>query len=370
VPALLLTISLLFGLARAQPAPSQVPTPSEPAYGDELVVAIKSSPPFSMKDAQGNWSGISYELWEAVARESDRPFRLEERTLAQMLQGLEDGSVDVAVAALTVTAEREVAFDFTQPFYQGGLGIAVPRSPRSSFGLVWRVLSPTFLQTIGGLFLVLFASGALMWVFERRVQGEPGTGDRGVNSLFDAFWWSAVTMTTVGYGDRIPQTTGGRIVAMVWMFSGIVLISSFTATISSVLTVSQLESEIDGPEDLVGVRVGTVASSTSARWCDEQRLYAELYESPEQALEALVRGEVGAVVYDAPVLQYLTYGGQGGRRGATGNELSVLPHVFDRQNYAIGLRQGLEGREQLNQNLLKRVESPWYRELTGRYLGD
>ena len=357
---------LLLSLAFAQPAPAP-DAPDEPPEREELVVAIKSSPPFSMKDDDGHWSGISYELWEAVAKESGRDFRLEELTLGEMLEGLEDGSVDVGVAALTVTAQREERFDFTQPFFQGGLGIAVPTTPRSNFGLVWRVLSPTFLQTIGALVAVLFASGALMWVFERRARGETAVpGDRGVNSLFDAFWWSAVTMTTVGYGDRIPQTIGGRIVAMVWMFSGIVLISSFTATISSVLTVSQLESEIDGPEDLSGVRVGTVASSTSASWCESQRLYAELYDTPQLALEALADGEVEAVVYDAPVLQYLTLGSH----SRNAHKLTVLPHIFARQNYAIGLRQGLSGREELNQNLLHRVESPWYRELNARFLGD
>jgi len=355
-----LSLSLLATLATAQPVEA---APTEPAAVKPLVVAIKSSPPFSMKDDDGHWSGISYELWEAVAKESGRDFELKEVTLAEMLGGLEDGSVDVGVAALTVTAEREESFDFTQPFFQGGLGIAVPSTPRSNLGLVWRFLSPTFLQTIGGLVLVLFVSGALMWFFERKT-GDDAHG-RGVHSLFDAFWWSAVTMTTVGYGDRIPQTIAGRIVAMVWMFSGIILISSFTATISSVLTVSQLESEIDGPEDLAGVRVGTVASSTSATWCEDQRLYAELYESPQQALEALADGEVEAVVYDAPVLQYLTHGGH----SRNAHSLSVLPHIFARQNYAVGLRQGLPGREELNQNLLRRVESPWYRELNARYLG-
>ncbi len=355
-----LFLFLLVWSAQAAPDP-ELPVGTEEER--PLVVAIKSSPPFSMKDDQGHWSGISFELWEAVAEESGRDYELKEVTLKEMLQGLEDGSVDVGVAALTVTAEREARFDFTQPFFQGGLGIAVPTTPRSNFALVWRVLSPTFLETIGGLVAVLFLSGALMWAFERKDADE-----RGINSLFDAFWWSAVTMTTVGYGDRIPQTTGGRIVAMVWMFSGIVLISSFTATISSVLTVSQLESEIDGPEDLAAVRVGTVASSTSATWCDEQRLYAELCESPQQALEALAEGKVEAVVYDAPVLQYLTHGHGPRRRGA--EQLTVLPHIFARQNYAIGLRQGLDGREELNQNLLRRVESPWYRELNTRYLGE
>ena len=39
-----------------------------------------------------------------------------------------------------------------------------------------------------------------------------------------AFWWAAVTMTTVGYGDKTPVTTGGRIVGLVWMFTSVIVI--------------------------------------------------------------------------------------------------------------------------------------------------
>jgi len=347
--------TLLLAAALAQSPAQQPPERTDDA---PLVVAVKPSPPFTIREDDGQWHGISYELWEAIALETGREFELREVSLAKMLQGLEDGSVDVGVAALTVTAEREGKFDFTHPFYQGGLGIAVSKAPQSNMRLVWRLLSAQFLQAIGALVAVLFVSGWLMWFFERNHTDDP----RGVNSVFDAFWWSAVTMTTVGYGDRVPQTTAGRMVAMVWMFSGILIISSFTATISSVLTVSQLETDIDGPEDLSGVRVGTVDASTSATWVQDQRLYAELYDSPAEALQALESGLVEAVVYDAPVLQYLAHKHHS-------KTLMVLPHVFARQNYAIGLRQGLPGRERMNRVLLERVESSWYRELQQRHLG-
>jgi voltage-gated potassium channel len=54
------------------------------------------------------------------------------------------------------------------------------------------------------------------------------------SALTDAIWWVLVTMTTVGYGDKVPLTTGGRIVGIVIMFFGVALLSLFTATISSV----------------------------------------------------------------------------------------------------------------------------------------
>lgn len=59
----------------------------------------------------------------------------------------------------------------------------------------------------------------------------------------DAIWWGFVTMTTVGYGDRYPSSKGGRFVAVVLMFSGIILISSFTATASSVLVARRIQEQ-------------------------------------------------------------------------------------------------------------------------------
>src|SRR5208283_6216706 len=46
----------------------------------------------------------------------------------------------------------------------------------------------------------------------------------------DALWWSIVTISTVGYGDKVPITTPGRIVSTITIISGLILISLFTAT--------------------------------------------------------------------------------------------------------------------------------------------
>ncbi len=54
------------------------------------------------------------------------------------------------------------------------------------------------------------------------------------------FWWTIVTMTTVGYGDFSPETIQGRVFAVIIMFAGISLISMLTATISSIFVAKKI----------------------------------------------------------------------------------------------------------------------------------
>ena len=54
-----------------------------------------------------------------------------------------------------------------------------------------------------------------------------------VTSIGDALWWAATTVTTVGYGDRYPVTTTGRVIAVILMIVGMALVSAITASIAA-----------------------------------------------------------------------------------------------------------------------------------------
>ena len=61
-----------------------------------------------------------------------------------------------------------------------------------------------------------------------------GDGRR-INSFFDALWWSAATITTVGYGDIYPVTAAGRIIAVFTMLIGVSTLAVVTARIAQFL---------------------------------------------------------------------------------------------------------------------------------------
>jgi voltage-gated potassium channel len=55
----------------------------------------------------------------------------------------------------------------------------------------------------------------------------------GFDTLGDSLWWAAQTVTTVGYGDVVPKTTGGRLIGLVVMVFGVAAVSLITALVTS-----------------------------------------------------------------------------------------------------------------------------------------
>ncbi|MCU7695232.1 ion transporter [Haoranjiania flava] len=83
--------------------------------------------------------------------------------------------------------------------------------------------------TILAILLIIFSSIAIL-----QVENTPTSN---IKTAEDAIWWSYVTITTVGYGDRYPVTTEGRIIAMFLMTAGVGLFGTFTAYIASIFVV-------------------------------------------------------------------------------------------------------------------------------------
>ena len=77
----------------------------------------------------------------------------------------------------------------------------------------------------GVTFLTVYMGSAFFYFFELGKNSE-------VKCFFDAVWWTAVTITSLGYGDIYPVTTGGRIVGIFLMFFGVILIGVIAGSVS------------------------------------------------------------------------------------------------------------------------------------------
>jgi voltage-gated potassium channel len=87
---------------------------------------------------------------------------------------------------------------------------------------------------VNKLFYLLFASVVVIIVgalFMYTV--ESGKENSQINSVLDAFWWAVTTVTTVGYGDIIPVSDAGKILAIFYMFFGIGILVIFLSVIGT-----------------------------------------------------------------------------------------------------------------------------------------
>ncbi len=167
-------------------------------------------------------------------------------------------------------------------------------------------------------------------------------------------------MTTVGYGDKAPATLGGRIVGLVWMFIGIVLISSFTAAFTTILTVGKLSA--DHQSGLDNMKITTVEASTAESYLRDNYIKPRTVENLDSALKQLQLGTTDTVVYDIPILRYVI------KEDFTG-DLAVLPEMFEEQSYGIGLPSNSPYREEINLALLEYTSSAAWQDLLLEYLG-
>lgn len=336
-------------------------TPAKMPSDQTLVVGVKVAPPFVIADG-ASYKGLAIELWEAIAKDHGWHYRYRQYDLAGLLTAVEQHQIDVGLGAITTTAAREKVMDFAHPITSSGLGIAV----RSDSGSGWlsvahALLSPAFLKVIGLLVLLLLTVGVLVWAFEHRGNAEQFGGSRR-SGIFSGFWWAMVTMTTVGYGDTAPRSVPGRILGMIWMLVALLVVSFFTASITSALTVGKLTSQITRASDLSKVKVASIKDTTSGQWLARNQDSYTQADSLEAALADLNAGKVDAVVYDEPLLRWII-------RQRYEGSLRVLPFTLERQDYAFALPTGSPLREPIDTSLLERINAPAWKDLLRNYFG-
>jgi hypothetical protein len=216
-------------------------------------------------------------------------------------------SLAPAVAAATpvvaldnVTADMACCVDFPQTTVGTGMAVAFRKF----------VLTPWYMKTTVHnialrmlLFIVLAAH--IIWFFERL--SNKSFPRRYLAGIDDAIWFSAVTVTTVGYGDKVPRTGGGRAMTLIWMLGGIVLSSLFTAIITSEVTSERLANDVTVISDFSGKTICT----TNGYWNSDplidknKKFFGEKVIGVSLAfcIDRLIKGSVDGVYYDRPPME-------------------------------------------------------------------
>lgn len=146
------------------------------------------------------------------------------------------------------------------------------------------------------------------------------------------------------------------------MFAALIIISGFTAAITTALTVNQLTSSIQGPARSAR-RLGRHPAGFYERSVPPPPSYcASGLRDGERRPAGNRAGEVDAMPYDAPLLCHVA-------ATALQHTVEVLPATFERQDYGFALPAGSPLREPINRVLLEKIKLPEWRDTLRRYLG-
>ncbi|MBC8465765.1 transporter substrate-binding domain-containing protein, partial [bacterium] len=255
-----------------------------------------------------------------------------------------DRRVDIAMAGITINAEREEIIDFSNHYLDSGLRIMILSDDKS--GILRKIrnfFTPGVIKGFIAMLLFILLCGQLLWISEH---GKDAINDRYFPGIFESFWCVITTMTTVGYGDIAPQKWLGRIAASMVMLTGIGLFGFIIGEFTAATAIQKMENIINSPHDLARKNVATVRSTTSVKTLNDIGARVIEVDTPEDAQKLLLKKKVEAVVFDSPVLQNFVKRDIEGRLVLTGG-------MFDKQYYGIAFPQNSELRELVNRALLK-----------------
>lgn len=322
-------------------------------------VDVALVPPMVVK-RDNAYTGFDIELLEAIADELGVSVTHREVPFARIFDGIKNGEAHAAIAGITITEEREKFIDFSHHYFDSGLSILVPDVELSTPEYVWDIFVKNriykwFFYLSGFVFLL----GNMIWFSEHKKEH---ISQYYIPGIFDACYFVVVTMATVGYGDIAPKTWSGRIVAMGIMMFGIAFFTLSTGNLISAMTVERIKHDIQGPSDLEGKDVATLAGTTSVDYLRGIGARVHAVSDISDSFSMLEKGGVDAVVYDTPVLLYYEHHEGRGKVMITGSK-------FEEQYYGIAFPQESTLREPINRALLKLRQNGFYENLYKKWFG-
>jgi len=327
---------------------------------DQIRIGVAEIPPFILLDSN-NIRGVSVDLWRNIADSLQINYRYIKFTnYLDLMTALQNGDVEFTINPVTLTDNRLKHLRLSIPYYTSRLALA--QRPSGKFPVFTVFLSLMNWKTLKFILLltaVVFIFALLMWIVERRHNTTQFRKSH--KGIADGIWWAFVTMTTVGYGDKIPKTKLGRGLTIVWMFYAIALLFIFTAEISSELTVTKLQGEVDTVEELRKIKVGTLDQTGFSAFCDINRIQYLPFTDLKQGLYAVKERKIEAFVGDYATLEYML------ERFKLGKDLVLNPTRLNEQYFCFGAnRQYLPLIDRINPVLLDVLESAEWVEILYR----
>ncbi|GJW80108.1 extracellular ligand-binding receptor [Tanacetum coccineum] len=215
-----------------------------------------------------------------------------------LIDQVHNGEFDAAIGDITITANRSKYVDFTLPYTDIGLATLSRNANRS----IWIFMKPfsSDLWVMSACFFII--TGIVVWILEHRTNEEfQGSTAEQIGKTF----WFAFSTLVYAHREKL-QSNLSRFVVIVWLFVVLVLVSSYTATLSSLLTVEQIQ--LASKSRSIGYQLGSPVQGALVRnFKFEGTTLKPNASLPEKYYDALTRGTknggVDAIVDEIPYIK-------------------------------------------------------------------
>ncbi|VVA10064.1 PREDICTED: glutamate receptor [Prunus dulcis] len=222
-------------------------------------------------------------------------------TTTELVHKIQTGEFDGAIGDIAIITNLTRMADFTQPFIESGLVVVAPvrTTLNSNPWAFLRPFNPMMWGVTAAFFLIV---GTVVWILEHRLNDDFRGPPK--KQIVTILWFSFSTWFFAHRENTV--STLGRLVLIIWLFVVLIINSSYTASLTSILTVQQLSSSIKGLDTLlasndpIGYQQGSFARGylTGELNVDESRLVPLIM--PDDYAKALKdgpqRGGVAAVI--------------------------------------------------------------------------
>lgn len=317
------------------------------ANAEELSIGIKEAKPFAYQE-DGQWKGISVDLVKQFSEDTGLTYNfVPYPNIPELLKAAAEERVDMSIAAISLTPEREMFIDFSHSYFTTSLGILgkTKASWKETAGWVGKQLAFILVGFITFIYIVGF-------ILDRV------DGNENIKNAHEGAWWALVTFTTTGYGDLVPKTNKGKVVASIWMIASLFLLSLFTGYVASVLTVKKLTDTEMTLSNLYNAKVVAVTGSTAEQRLDALGIKHTSVPTLETGLDLFKSGKATAVVHDDAMLKYAA---------KSMPDTSVWSIDNSEEDYAIALPQNSPLTERINLGILRILASPEWKAIRAQY---
>jgi ABC-type amino acid transport substrate-binding protein len=361
--AVLLLLLCRIDPVMAQPAPTAAATAAAApaAVLAPIKVGVFVSPPFIMKEKDG-YTGFTYDLWVRIANDLKLPFEVQEiSSVTQLLDMVRNHQIDVAATSLSITAPRYATMDFSQPYFDSGLRIMIDEDRHASMGnLMTGLAQGGHLRIYAWLVGIMIVATIVLTLIDRRYHPEfPEKWSEGVAESFYHVM-SVVTSGTTSHRNLLG--TAGRFLGALWLACGVATVAYITSSITSVMTVATMNHQINGPADLGGKAIGVLPGTTGEAFGRDAQLNVQTFVTMEDAVDALLKGHIAAIVRDAPVLEWYD-------QTHPNLPLTEVGPLFKPEKYGFAMPQGSPLTRPISEELLRLKDHGEFEELRKKYFG-